>query len=190
MEKVGKVNIYFSNYRYLFDEYIDNSDKILQDLSKSTIYNDVIFPCDVIDLRKILEDKKICCLNNIALFSPQFANKYLKKFPIFLTLNNNLILEEEECIKNIKGAKFLLTNILDISSNIKNICINFPIENITKYKIINIIKEISPEINYFISNSVPGISGYNEKLSKKVNIKTKYAKELKKYKRYKNGKNV
>ena len=184
---LGKINIYFSNYRHLFDEYIDGGDKILQELSKSTIYNDVIFPCDVIDLRKIVEDKKICSPNNITLFSPQFANKYLKKFPIFITLNNNLIFEKEECIQDIKGAKFLLTNILDISNNIKNICINLPIENITKYKIINIIKEISPEINYFVSNSVPGISGYNEKLSKKVKIKTKYAKELKKYKRYKSG---
>lgn len=149
-------------FRYLSEI---NEKILLKDMKNYDIYGDVVYPCDVIELRDILEDKNIFRVDDLLLFSVRFANKYFRRYPIFLVLNEKDI----DYSKKEYGAviDFNVPD-LNIRNTIKHIVINEPLSKEVKNNINVIIKEtVGKEIPVFVSNSVPGISSNPDLMRKK-----------------------
>lgn len=147
--------------RCLFNYLCSNSDIVLKDLQNMHSYNKMIFPCDVIDLRDILNSLSISNSHPIVLFSKKFAEKYLKRFPIFLEIDVKKMYDG----KNEGGLCLYDVPKLDINDSICSIIINEPILTETKKNIEDIINNCCPGLDYWVSNSIPGISSINPKLS-------------------------
>jgi len=160
-----------SSFRYLFQDISQYPEKILKDIKKTQITEKVIYPCDIIELRGILEQGIIISSFFIPLFSFSFANKYLKKYPIFIFLNkNNLDVDKKE----YGGIEVYQTDSLYIKDAILQIIINQPISEISLQYIFKILKETGFENNYSFSNSIPGLSSQHPKLSAKKKIELQF----------------
>ena len=155
-------NFLFS-LRHLFCENI--SPEMVKDVEEMKNYDTkMIFPCEVVELRDILKNKEIRSDNNeIFLISFRFAEKYLKKFPVFLVIDSKKIREEEIYSKENYSIKIYKTNKIDIDNSLVKVIINEPVEERVKKDIINIIKENIKNLEYYVSNSIPGISSFNSK---------------------------
>jgi len=164
-----KVKSSLLSLRHLFQENI--SPEIINDVEEMKNYDTkMIFPCEVIELRDILKNKEIRSDNNqIFLISFRFAEKYLKKFPVFLVIDTKKINEEELNIKENNSIKIYKTNKIDIDDSLVKIIINQPIKKKVKETIINIVKENIKNLEYNISNSIPGISSFSSKKGEKMN---------------------
>lgn len=149
-------------FRYLFSQLCANPDIVLKDVCDMPSYGDIVYPCDVIDLRSILTEMSIEDKEPISFFSQKFAEKYLKRFPIFLVIEEKSLYTTN---RDLTALKIYDLNSIDISSSIKRIIINEPISPEAKKAIYNIVKETDGNIECLVSNSVPGISGINPKLS-------------------------
>ena len=67
------------SFRYLRAEYINYTQKTINDLFVSLNYQYAYYPIDIYELRNILEKNKVSCL-----FSLDFCKKYLIDYPIWL----------------------------------------------------------------------------------------------------------
>lgn len=151
-------------YRYLFNQLCANPDILLKDMLAMPSYGDIVYPCDVIELRELLKDRIIRDNDPIPFFSLNFAEKYLKRYPIFLVISQKGLYYD---CTDVTGMKLYEGNALDISESIKRIIINEPISPEAKKTIFDIVKILGRNIECSISNSIPGISGINPKLSAK-----------------------
>jgi len=140
-----------------FLDTINHPDSILEELCKPSVQGSkMIFPISVLELRDVLHANSITNSTEFILFSQSFADKHLKRIPIFLVLDTKLL--EEDGIE-FGSAKIYDTNELYIKNSLVRIIINEPIEEKVKNDIFNIIKaEKGNQIPYLVSNSVPGIS--------------------------------
>ena len=149
-------------YRYLFNQLCANPDIVLKDMFAMPSYGDLVCPCDVVDLRSILRDLSINDKDPISLFSLKFSEKYLKRFPIFLVISQKSLYN---CCRDLEGMKLYDGKSLDISESLKRVIINEPMPRETRDVIFNIVKELGRNIECSVSNSIPGISSINPKLS-------------------------
>jgi len=158
-----------SRLRPLFVYVSECPYKLLKDLASIVPSRHMIFPCDIIDLRNFLISDKIIFSDSIPLFSQRFAEKYLKEYSLFLVLDSNKIEADVSCYG---GFKLVSCEGLSISNLIVRIIVNEP----AAYDSFDVIKELVEEFNLgvecLVSNSIPGISSPNNRLSQVIIPKT------------------
>ena len=126
----------------------------------------MIYPCEVIDFRRILKNEEIDANIVTVLFSSQFSNKYLKQYPIFLLINTDQL----DDFVTYGGIK-LYVSPLYLQDKIIRIIINEPVDKKVFDSINKIIEEENKLIESHVSNSIPGVSPCNPKLSSVRNKK-------------------
>lgn len=166
-----------SNFRYLFKDISNNENIILKKICSFLPSKHMVFPCDIIDLRKFLFNKQIEFYKYVPLFSQRFAEKFLKRYPIFLVIEINKINTE---VFKYGGLCVALSEKIDISNSLVRIIINEPTNNDTFNIVRKIINDLGEEIECIISNSIPGISGINPKLSSNTSQINNIFSEIKK----------
>lgn len=115
-----------------------------------------IYPCDIVELRQILEDQRIVSTANVPLFSLPAAKRLIRSYPCFLMLNlgpDDLRGRDSECIV-AGGIAICDTSSLDISEKIAGLILqdNAPFETVEK-----IVGEIIPECPVYGNDFVPGL---------------------------------
>lgn len=165
----NQILLYLKRVRSLFSYVVDSPDKLLGNLSSIIPSKHMIFPCDIIDLRNFLIKDRIVSSNPILLFSNQFAEKYLKDYSLFLVLDASKI--EADNYK-YGGLQINFCEELDITKLIVRIIVNEPAADGSFDHIKNIVQEFRLGVECLISNSVPGISFPNKRLSQVITPKT------------------
>ena len=151
---------------YVSKDILNNALLVKKDLSYFKPTKHLVYPCNVIDLRDILSEDEIQDMDNILLFSVGFAEKYLKRFPIFIFINTDNLNKKEYNTKDSQGAVQLIPlDRLNIKNSIERIQINEPVDNNVIKAVEKIIYDTKQQIEVINSNSIPGISGINPKLS-------------------------
>jgi tRNA nucleotidyltransferase/poly(A) polymerase len=160
---------YLKRMRSLFSYVVDSPGKLLRDLAAIVPSKHMVFPCDIIDLRNFLIKDRIVSSNPILLFSTQFADKYLKDYSLFLVLDASKIE-----VENYKygGLQINFCEELDITKLIVRIIVNEPAADGSFDHIKNIVQEFGLGVECLVSNSVPGISFPNKRLSQVITPKT------------------
>ncbi len=158
----NQILLLLSNFRYLFKDLSNNSDVIIKELCIPSQSKHMIFPCDTIDLRKILFNRKIEFNEFVPLFSQNFANKFLKRYPIFLVIDNSKI--DTDIFKN-SSLYVIKESELDIRNSLVRITINDSFDSRVLKVVENIIKSLNENIECVVSNNIPGISSPDPKLS-------------------------
>ena len=75
------------SFLYIDDLFVQQPQFILDNLFAIKSYNKLYYPCTIIELRNILEKKCICETNNVVLFAPLFAFKFLGRYPLLLSID-------------------------------------------------------------------------------------------------------
>ena len=168
---LNKNNIlfYLKKVRSLFSYAVDTPDKLLGDLSSIIPSKHMIFPCDIIDLRNFLIKDRIVSSNPILLFSNQFAEKYLRDYSLFLVLDASKINADSY---KYGGLQINFCEELDITQLIVRIIVNEPAAAGSFDQIKNIVQDFKLGVECLVSNSVPGISFPNKRLSRTITPKT------------------
>ena len=122
-------------------------------------YGKTYFPCDVIQLRQILEENKIRALAKIVLFSNSVAQKIIRSYKCILILNIDPDkLEKPEYGEHQSliagGMTVVHSHEMDIKDRILGIIVtkNGPADVIRK-----IVSDVSPTIPVYESFMIPGI---------------------------------
>ena len=166
----NKILFYLKKIRSLFSYVVDRPEKVLEDLSSIVPSRHMIFPCDIIDLRNFLIRDKISSSSPILLFSNQFAEKYLRDYSLFLVLDASKINAEKQ---EYGGLQINFCEELDITQLIVRIVVNEPAASGSFDQVKSIVEDFGLGIECLISNSVPGISFPNKRLSITIEPKTK-----------------
>lgn len=144
-----------SNFRYLFKEIIENEFSVINELNKCSYSDEKIFPCDFIDLRKIFINMEIEFPNKIPLVPQSFADRFLKRYSIFLVIDcSNIKIETF----NYKGLSIIDSPKLNIRDTLKKIVINKSKEDKIYEKVSSLLKNLRINIECIVSNSIPGLS--------------------------------
>ncbi len=151
--------------RSLFPYVIDCPDKLLKDLELIIPSRYMVFPCDIIDLRNFLIKEEIVSFNPIPLFSHIFAKKYLKDYSLFLILDSEKIDTDNS---RYGGLQLNFCEKLDITKLIIRIIVNEPSACGSFNTVKNLIKEFGLGVECLVSNSIPGISSPNKRLSRTI----------------------
>ncbi len=155
--------------RSLFSYVIDNPDKLLRDIVSIIPSRYMVYPCDIIDLRNFLTQDKIISSNPILLFSQKMADKYLKDYSLFLVLDSKII---EADNYRYGGLQLNYCERLNISKLIVRIIVNEPAASGSFDEIKNMVQEFGLGVECLVSNSIPGISSPNKRLSYTIKPKT------------------
>ena len=155
--------------RSLFSYVTDCPDMLLKDIEIIVPSRYMVFPCDIIDLRKFLIQEEIVSFNPILLFSHIFAEKYLKDYSLFLILDSEKI---DTNNSRYGGLQLNFCEKLDITKLITRIIVNEPSACGSFDTVKNLIKEFGLGVECLISNSIPGISSPNKRLSYNITPKT------------------
>jgi hypothetical protein len=150
-----------ASFRYLFSDASRSPNLLWNDLVELKSTKKVIYPCDVIELKDILISEEIENSTDVPLFSMRFADKYLKRYPIFIVIDRDLLSVASD---NYGGVVICKTNNLNVEDSILQVIINKPIDDRTMDTIINILSLTNFKDRYSVSNSIPGISSMNSKL--------------------------
>ncbi|MCD6435559.1 MAG: CCA tRNA nucleotidyltransferase [Clostridiales bacterium] len=166
MEKErNKILSILGSLRYLFDDIFHAEDILLEDAMSLESTKDMVYPCDVIDLRDILASETISYKTGVPLFGINFSEKYLKRFPIFIVLNV-LDLEENNLIIETLGAIKICQEEISVKDMIVRIQINKPLPEEVCDTIVSIADDYNYEHCCSVSNSIPGLSSPNPRLAK------------------------
>jgi len=165
----NNILFYLKKVRSLFSYMVDRPEKVLRDLSLIVPSKHMIFPCDIIDLRNFLIRGKIVSSNPILLFSNQFAEKYLRDYSLFLILDASKINAEKY---KYGGLQINFCEELDITQLIVRIVVNEPASGGSFDQIKKIVEDFGLGVECLVSNSVPGISFPNKRLSRTIVPKT------------------
>ncbi len=144
-----------SKFRYLFQDLSYGEDAVMQKITNYLPSNHMVFPCDVIDLRKILIDEEIKFDDYIPLFSKRFAESFLKRYALFLVIDIRKI--DKDSFK-YGGLCILRDNELDISDSLIRIVVNKQAANNTFNVVQNMMQELNKYVECVVENSVPGMS--------------------------------
>jgi len=161
-------------FRFLSDIFDEITEKIIENIFEDKDQGKYIYPCDVIELRQILTDRKITSNNNVVLFGSKTAKKYLNRYPIWIYIDAKYV-KDNECAYDFNGMIVSLDNELDFDSYpgercITDLVVKEPLDDGTKYIISNILLDVKLDFEVSFSNSIPGISSINPKLSKDQSI--------------------
>ena len=114
----------------------------------------MVFPCDVIDLRRFLAEDKIFFSSPIPFFSQRFAEKYLKDYSLFLVMDSHTSIMNGR----FGGIQLNYCDSLSLSSLLLRIIVNEPSAQGAFDVVKNLIQEFGVGVECLISNSVPGVS--------------------------------
>ena len=153
------------SFRYLALTIFNNSNIVEKDLAALHPTKYMVYPCDVIDLRRILHHNVIEGDKYVSLFSIRFAEKYLSQYPLFVVVNTSGF-KDEKCFSS-GGIKIFETGGLDVKNAIYRLIINEPVPPEVKNNVNKIILDLGIQVEVIISNSVPGLSPDNIKLQEK-----------------------
>ena len=149
-------------FRPLFSYVSDCPDKIFREIAAILPSKQMVFPCDIIDLRNFLGKEKITFTEPIPIFSLRFAEKYLKEYSIFLVLDAQKIKVDSY---KYGGIQLNLTDNIDISKLLLKIIVNEPVSIGSFDTVKKIVEELDIGVECLVSNSIPGISFPSPKLS-------------------------
>jgi len=145
-------NIIHSSPRHLLQSVFESKD----------FYNKCTYPCDIVQLRGILSDKKIYSLSKIIMFSNSCSEKIIKDHKIRLILNADpkKIASNNNCELSVFGGMAIFNcNILDIKD-----CINCIVVEGGSYEQVAIVNKIVSDINVgcpvYTTSFIPGIDKY------------------------------
>ncbi len=150
------------SFRYFSDEVYNEPAPALRDLFASSVSNKVVFPCDPIELRFILGNETISIGHEVVpLFAWSFANKYLKKYSVFLLIDGSKILVDS---KKYGGVAIFEAPSLGIENALLRVVVNEPTSNGVVNTVRNIVLQTNKNIEFSVSNSVPGTSFSSAKI--------------------------
>lgn len=125
-------------------------------------YGKSVYPCDIVQLRRILETKRVTALSSILLFSNAASDRIFKeqKCRLFLSLDPNKIAEKNGCeVKTYGGLAIFDSNELDITDAINCIVVEGG-----GYENVRVVEAISKETNIgcpvYTTSFIPGIDKY------------------------------
>jgi len=155
--------------RHLFKDTYYNDNIVFDGIAGLSPSESMVFPCDVIDLRKILSNKEIEFDDYIPLFSQKFAEKFLKQYSLFLIIDTRKV--DKDSFRH-GGLCILRDNKLNVEKSLSRIIINKYDRDNTVFDVVsNIVDELGIYVECVVSNSIPGISPPIPKLSeRKKNI--------------------
>ena len=153
-----------SSFRHLFEDTAYHPNILLTDLKTLPFSTKKVYPCEIIDLRSILSEEVIEGDKYIPLFSINFSDKYLKKYPIFLLIDTHT----ESSDKGLDLQK----SPLDIKNILLSVIVNEPVDKIVEERIRKIMEESGIKVECISSNSIPGLSSQHPKISKVAQVNT------------------
>jgi tRNA nucleotidyltransferase/poly(A) polymerase len=125
-------------------------------------YGKSVYPCDIVQLRRILETKRVTAPSSILLFSNAASDRIFKeqKCRLFLSLDPNKIAEKNGCeVKTYGGLAIFDSNELDITDAINCIVVEGG-----GYENVRVVEAISKETNIgcpvYTTSFIPGIDKY------------------------------
>jgi hypothetical protein len=141
---------------------INNEPSVIKDVMSNEPSRQMIFPCDIIDLRKIFSSQLVTGKFPILLFSLRFAQKYLKDYSVFLTVDSEKILENKK-----KNGSILVidTDTINIQNIISRIIINNTSNPLYFEQVRKLVKEYNISAECLISNTIPGVESQSLILS-------------------------
>jgi len=87
---ISELNDAMVSYRGLANEIYKYPKRVEESVEKYKIQSDIVYyPCDIVELRKILSENSIYNQKQICLFSLGFAKKHLKRYPVFIGIKTN-----------------------------------------------------------------------------------------------------
>jgi hypothetical protein len=148
---------------------LENEEDILKEISHCDPSRYMVFPCDIIELRKFFMEDKISFQGTIPFFSKKFANKYLKDYSIFL------IVDSHTGIMNgfYGGIQVNYCNELPLSSLLTRIIVNEPYANNSFNTVKDLVNEFNLGVECLVSNDIPGVFE-SRKLSYNIEKKRDY----------------
>ena len=163
------------SFRNVFDEIVSNAPILFRTLFSSAPTKKLIFPCDVVELRGIL-DENLLSVNHkcLPLFAWTFANRYLKHYPVFLIIDSRNI--ETEC-KDYGGIVLYDAQKLSVDGAILRVIANQPSSPGVINAVRKILQDCNKGIEFGISNSVPGVSPSMPGIGSTAVVKSKMQKE-------------
>ena len=145
------------SFRFLFDEALESGEVVLRDLFQMKATEKLVFPCEVVELRSLLDCGEINVGREwVPTFSLKFADKYLKNYPVFITLDATKITTPRH---DFEGLITFDARKLGIVNAISRITVNEPSNHGVKDSVKNIIKDTADDIDFGVSNSIPVLSG-------------------------------
>ena len=171
--EVAQMSCALRQFRHLFDDLLERPDILIRDLFTMSATSKMIFPCDIIELRDLLDSKQISINSDITpLFSNKFAQSYLMRQSIHLTIDVKKL-----DVDKLHAGGLVICNgpTIDISKAILRIAVNRPASMEAVKTAQTIVKDIMPEVEFGVNNSVPGLSSPMLGLSSKKSQMTKLA---------------
>lgn len=110
-----KLTMAITNCRCLNYEFYTYPEKVIKDILDCSNYDVLFYPCEVMELRHILDQNEISSNKNFIVSSLSFANKYFLNHPVLLGFS----LKDE--VVNTYGGISLVSNIKDLKSKLKKI---------------------------------------------------------------------
>lgn len=180
MSPVSKLQSFFKNmtpydaelvisslkkFRRTSELLVEHPDVMLHDLSSYPSTNYVVFPCDVVELRRILDREAISGMGKVVpFFSLRFAEKYLNQYSIFVVVDKRLL---PTSMGDHSGIMFYPP---EVPNAIRRVMVNHPVGIGVQNNVREIVKEVAPDVEFVVSNSVPGLSPPARHASGKFNL--------------------
>lgn len=141
-----------SQYKIFFESILISPDRVLKDIINYSCSNHMVFPCNTIELRGLLSKNKVNSSNPIPFFSLSLAQKYLKDYSIFLSLDVNKIAGDNN---KFGGIFFSRTDCVDFKSVLYRILVNKNSYNsVNEIVVKNILKDFDVNIECLVLNNV------------------------------------
>lgn len=144
--------------RPILRDSVSDPEKVIHELACIVPSRQMVFPCDIIDLRNIFREKKITFNFPIPLFSYRFAEKFLKDYSIFLIIDSDRI--EFDSVK-YGGVSFIHSDFIPITDNLIRIIVNEPTGCNSFLTVKSIVKEFNIGAECLVSNTVPVLAASN-----------------------------
>lgn len=153
-EQLGYIYDNIMSDRRLLSIVSNSPVQVFNDLFSIESTKNVILPCDVVELRSILFKNCILSNPNAVLWSFNFANKYLARYPIFITIDKTKIMKPLFSV----GSFAVYPYALDIENAIVRITVNQPTNRNIDLKVKRIMSDLGSKIEFGVSNHLPGLS--------------------------------
>jgi len=145
-----------SLFRGLSAELQKYPKRVERDIEKYQIEsNTVYYPCDIIELRKVLSSNEVFNPKKVCFFSLGFAKKYLQSYPVFIGVR--LDNQKLDVCDAIASTEF---NHFELGDLVKRIYVNNHLSECQIIDINNIVSDERPELSLDIFNleTVPAIA--------------------------------
>jgi len=155
-EESLEISCALSSYRHIFENLLMYEDILVKDLFSSSATAKVIFPCDLIELRDFLTEKRVSVMcENVCVFSVDFAGKYLTDSCVHMTLDKRRL---NASYKEYGGLYLFDSHILDFDEALASLSISRSAGPKAINDFAKIVNEIVPNIPFHVTNHVPGVS--------------------------------